>query len=286
MRAVAATPLCPYIGSMMRAPSLGIVPSAFIMALSCTAMAAAQPATPAPGYADLADLTLAAPVIVRATVTRTERIADRDSPGLAPGKARLLVTADTAASIVAPGAVPARQQWLWDAPLDARGKVPKLKGETVIAWLTVADAAGNSRLVAPDGQRLWDEATATRLRSIATEAKSGKVPAITGVTNGFRAEGTVPGEAESQFFLSTGDGKPAALIVQSRPGESARVAISRSDVIDESAEAVKPGTLLWYRLACGLPATLPAGAGGGDAALAADWRLALTALGPCGRSGR
>lgn len=273
---------------MTRTASLGILSSAFILALSCGLTAAAQPvpaaAPAAAGYADLADLTLAAPVIVRATIARTERIADRDSPGLAPGKARLLVTADTAASIIAPGAVPARQQWLWDAPLDARGKVPKLKGQTILAWLTVADAAGNARLIAPGGQRLWDEATAARLRAIATEARSGTVPVITGVSNGFRAEGTVPGEAESQFFLATGDGKPAALIVQSRPGERPRVAVSRSDVIDESAEAVTPGTLLWYRLACGLPATLPDKAGGSDPALAADWRLALTALGPCGRS--
>jgi hypothetical protein len=110
------------------------------------------------------------------------------------------------------------------------------------------------------------------------------VPVIRGVSNGFRADGTVPGESESQFFLATADGKPATLVVQNRPGEQRRVLIARGDIIDESAERVKPGTLLWYRLACFLPARLPAAAGGSDAGLAKDWRDALASLGPCGRT--
>ena len=51
-----------------------------------------------------------------------------------------------------------------------------------------------------------------------------------------------------------------------------------------TAERVRPGTLLWYRLACFLPARLPASAGGADPALAKDWRDALTSLGPCGKT--
>jgi hypothetical protein len=42
--------------------------------------------------------------------------------------------------------------------------------------------------------------------------------------------------------------------------------------------------VLWYRLACGLPATLPAKAGGDDRALAADWAAAMASLGPCQRN--
>jgi hypothetical protein len=61
--------------------------------------------------------------------------------------------------------------------------------------------------------------------------------------------------------------------------------VAQGDIIDESAIRVQPGTLLWYRLACFLPGTLPAAAGGNDPALAKDWRDAMTSLGPCGRTG-
>jgi hypothetical protein len=253
-------------------------------ALACAIAGLAAPALAAPSHADLADLTLAAPVIVRATISDSERIADRDSPNLAPGRVRLLVTAATDAAITAPGAVPARLMWLWDAPLDARGKAPKPKGQTVLAWLAAPTPDGKTRLIAGIGQMPWDAATEARVRSIATEARSGNVPAIDGVANGFRAEGTVAGESESQFFLTAAGRNALTMVVTAKPGEALRVAVAKGDVIDESAAAVKPETLLRYRLACHLPRQLPASAGGTDPALAADWTAALTSIGPCGRT--
>jgi hypothetical protein len=243
-----------------------------------------SPAVAAPSYADLADLTLAAPVIVRATITGNERIADKDSNGLAPGRARLLITAAVDAALVAPGAIPATLSWLWDAQLDAHGKVPKPKGQPVLAWLAAPAVDGKTRLVAGSGQMPWDAATESRVRMIATEARSGTVPAINGVANGFRADGTVQEESESQFFLTAASGTGLTMVVTTKPGEARRVAIAKGDVIDESAVQVMPETLLRYRLACYLPARLPVSAGGGDAALAADWQAALASLGPCGRS--
>jgi hypothetical protein len=245
---------------------------------------AALPAIAAPSHADLADLTIAAPVIVRATITDAERIGDKDSPGLAPGRARLLVTARVDAALVAPAAVPATLSWLWDAPLDGRGKAPKPKGQPIIAWTAVPAADGKTRLVAGAGQMPWDAATEARVRSIAVEARSGSVPAINGVSNGFHVDGTVPGESESQFFLTAADGGRLTMVITTKPGEIRRVAVARGDVIDESAAQVRPDTLLHYRLACYLPAELPAAAGGGDKVLAADWRAALAAIGPCGRT--
>lgn len=257
------------------------------MGCALSLFAAAAPAAAA-SYADLADLTLAAPVIVRATIARAERIADRDSPGLVSGRARLLVTARVDAALVAPGTVPASLNWLWDAPLDARGKVPKPKGQAILAWIAAPSADGKTRLIATGAQMPFDAATEARVRAIATEARSGTVPAITGVANGFRADGTIPGESESQFFLSatsSGAALPGVtMVVTTKPGEPRRVAVARGDVIDESAAAVRPDTLLHYRLACFLPRRLPAAAGGTDPALAADWAAALATLGPCGRS--
>ena len=238
-----------------------------------------------PGFVDIADLTVAAPVIVKATVARAERIADRDSPGLAPGYARLLVTAVVETAIAAPGAVPAKLRWLWDIPLDARGKIDKRKNMAVMAWLAVPDAQGKTQLVNPYAQQPWNPALDALVRRLAVEAKSGTVPTITDVANGFRADGTIAGESESQFFLSTTDGSGAVMVVTTRPGIQRRVAVSRGDVIDESAAAVKPETLMWYRLACHLPSNLPAIAGGSDPRLAADWQAALNSLGPCRRHG-
>ncbi len=255
------------------------LPAALALLLGAT-----SPAAAAPGYADIADLTLAAPALVRATITRAERIADRDSPGLAAGSARLLVTAAVNASLVAPGGIPAALQWLWDAPLDSRGKAPKPKGQVVLAWLTAPAADGKTQLVARGAQLPWDAATEAMARAIATEARSGTVPVVTGVSNGFRADGTIPGESESQFFLNTSTGKSLTMVVTAKPGEARSVAIARGDVIDESAAKVVPGTLLHYRLACFLKPALPAAAGGDDPALAADWRAALAAIGACGRS--
>ncbi|MFZ4689833.1 MAG: hypothetical protein ACOYLS_11395 [Polymorphobacter sp.] len=255
-----------------------IVPPVFAALLLLAAPVAAA------SYADLADLTLAAPVIVQANIINAERIADKDSPGLARGRARLLVTAAVTVAIVAPGAIPATLGWLWDAPLDARGKPPKPKGQVVLAWLAVPAGDGKTRLISAAAQLPFDAATDAETRAIATEARSGAVPVITGVWTGFRADGTVAGESESQFFLNAADGKALTMVVTAKPGEARRVTVARGDVIDESAVAVRPGTLLHYRLACFLPTALPRTAGGDDPALAADWAAALASLGPCGRS--
>ncbi len=257
-----------------------------ILTLAASAVMASAGARAEPGYVELVDLTIAAPVIVQATVARAERLSDRDSPGLAKGYARLLVTAAVDAAIVAPAAVPAQLSWLWDAPLDSRGKLAKRKNMTVLAWLTEPAPDGKTRLLAPGAQQIWSPALDAQVRGIATELKSGEAPIVTGVTNGFRADGTVEGESESQFFLSAADGAGATMVVTTRPGSPRRIALSRSDVIDESAAPVRPGTLLWYRLACSLPATLPAAAGGNDRALAADWAAAIASLGPCERSSK
>jgi hypothetical protein len=250
--------------------------------------AKATPQTASPAavltYSDLADLTLAAPVLVRATISKASRVADKNSPGLAAGRARLLVTAQVNAALLAPGALPASLTWLWDAPLDARGKPPKAKGMVVIAWTGPVKADGSTRLISARAQQAHTPELEARVRAIASAAVKGDVPLFTGVSNGFRAEGTVPGESESQFFLGTNDNSSATLIVQSRPGEARRVFVSRGEIIDESAARVQPDTLLWYRLACFLPARLPASAGGDDRALAADWQAALASLGPCART--
>ncbi len=109
------------------------------------------------------------------------------------------------------------------------------------------------------------------------------VPVVTGIASAFRVPGAVPGEAESQFFLSTRSGKPVSLVVLTRPGEKRQLSVALGDVIDDAAAGVPPQTLLWYRLACTLPPALPPGLGAA-ADVAGDYRFVRDSLGPCGRT--
>lgn len=234
------------------------------------------------GYADVADLTLAAPLIARASIVATQQVPNKTAAGLASGRARLLVTARTDAVLVASSPIPATLSWLWDVPLDTRGKVPRPRDVPVLVWAANPDADGRTRLIGLAAQQPWTDRLEAEIRALAIAARSREVPEVTGVANGFRADGSVPGESESQFFLTTTSSGTVALVVTTRLGEPRQVAIARGDVIDESATPVRPATLLQYRLACFLPRELPAEVAG-DAALAEDWRAALAAIGPCDR---
>ncbi|MCU0891551.1 MAG: hypothetical protein MUE77_07355 [Sandarakinorhabdus sp.] len=268
-----------------------ILPICLILATIApgSGVAMAQEAAPSPdrlaSFADVAELAVASPVIVRATITRTRTLSQKQAPDVAPGRVRVLVTAQVANVLVAPASVPGTLTWAWDAPVDSRGRAPAVRNLDTLVFLNTPSPGGVARLASRRAQQPWDDAMAETVRAVARDARSGQVPEVRGITNGFRATGTIPGESESQFFLSTSDGKPATLVVQNRPGEARRVLIARGDIIDESAQRVEPGTLLWYRLACALPARLPAQAGGGDPALAKDWQDAMASLGPCGRTG-
>lgn len=246
------------------------------------AMLLAGPAAAA-SFADLATLSLAAPVVVRATVIKAERLGARDAPGVAPGAARLLVTATTTAAIVAPADVPPRLSFLVDVPLDVRSRPPRIAGRDVLLFVRAGDAAGQYALVNARAMLDWSAADDAVVRAVLTEDRRGTVPVVTGVASAFRVPGAVPGEAESQFFLTTRSGKPVSLVVLTRPGEARRLSVALGEVIDDAAAGVRPGTLLWYRLACGLPAKLPATLDPA-ADVADDYGFVIASLGPCGRT--
>lgn len=253
------------------------------LAIALAASIAAAPAAAATGYADLVDLALAAPLIVRATVVDADRLGARAAPDVPAGRARMLVMADTGAALRAPGPVPARLEYLVDLPLDARGRPPRLKGMAVLLFATpAAGRPGQLRLVSARGQ--LDAAEEARVRAILTALAKGAPPAVTGVANAFHVPGAIPGEAESQFFLRTERGGPVSLIVLSRPGLAKTLQVATGEVIDEAATGVARETLLWYRLACGLPEALPEGIGDDRVALAADWAFVRGTLGRCDRT--
>lgn len=242
-------------------------------------------------YADLADLTLAAPMVISAQVSRTVRLKPAQAPDIPAGEARLYVEATVTTLIRGAQGVPAQVSYLVDVPLDSRGRVPKLKKQQVLLMARpVAGRPGEIRLVAPDAQLPWSAETETRVRSIVlASTRADAPPEITGIGNAFHVPGSLPGEGETQIFLTTADHRPVSLSVLRRPGEQARWAVALSEIVDEAGAPPAPDTLLWYRLACFLPTQLPAGAVESaepdQAEIArADYRLVIAGLGACVRT--
>lgn len=245
------------------------------------------------GYADLTDLVLAAPVIADATVRSVSRIKGAEATGVAPDRVRLYVEVDVLALIRGAQGLPPRIGYLVDAPLDARGRVPNLKKTRVLILARpVAGAIDQVQLVASDAQLPWTPETDSRVRTIAREVLAADAPpVITGVGNAFHVAGALPGEGETQVFLTTADQRPVSLSVLRRPGEQPRWAVALSEIVDEAAAPPARDTLLWYRLACALPATLPAHSTAAlesaDAQVAQeDYSFVITALGDCARTRR
>lgn len=268
---------------------------AFAAALIAAAAAPAEsqaPAPPAPTYADLADLTLAAPVAAQVRIAEAVAVKAERAPDLKPGMARFYVEAALVSLIRSPQSLPARLSYLVDLPRDSGGKAPKLRkgSEFLLFAAPVAGRPGELRLIAPDAQIAFTPERAATLRSIIREANSASPPPrIAGIGRAFHVPGAIRGESETQIFLQTAGGTPVSLTVLRRPGQTPAWAVALSEIVDEAAEPPAPGTLLWYRLACGLPRALPRQSlaeAEAAAAIEADYRLVLERLGPCVRTRR
>ncbi|WP_332103267.1 hypothetical protein [Sphingomonas sp. HMP9] len=243
------------------------------------------------GYSDIADLVLAAPVIADATVRSTTKIKPAEAPDLAAGHVRLYVEVDVTALVRGADGLPPRIGYLLDVMPDEAGRVPKFKKARVLIFARPVPGAVNQvQLVAPDAQLDWTPTADARARKIARDAlASDAPPVITGVGNAFHVPGALPGEGETQIFLTTADQRPVSLSVLRRPGEQPRWAVALSEIVDESAAPPAQETLLWYRLSCALPQALPEKSTGSleaaDATIAReDYAFVLNALGPCGRT--
>lgn len=250
-------------------------------------------AAPALSYSDSVDLALAAPVVAHVRLAQAIQLRKEQAAGVRPGWFRYYVEADTLALVRAPRPLPARINYLVDLPAAAGGKAPRIaKGsEYLILAAPVGGDSGSLRLIAPDAQLPFSPAEAARLRAILQEAGgTAPPPIITGLGRAFHVRGSLPGESETQIFLQTADSRPVSLSVLRRPGETPRWSVALSEIVDEAAAPPARDTLLWYRLACGLPRSvppqsLPEGSSDEDAAaIRADYRLVLDSLGPCGRT--
>jgi hypothetical protein len=266
---------------------------AAIASLGLAAPADSQaPALAGPTYADLADLSIEAPIAAHARVARATALKDTQAAGVRAGFARLLVEAQIVSLVRAPQGLPSRVTYVVDLPRDAKGKAPKLKkgAEVLLLAVPVAGRPGEIRLAAPDAQLPYTPERAAQLRDILRETLGQDAPPrITGIGRAFNVPGAIPGESETQIFLLTADNQPVSLNVLRRPGQIPLWSVALSEIVDDAAAPPKPNSLLWYRLACTLPRALPRQSfadadGQATAAIQADYRLVLERLGPCART--
>lgn len=269
--------------------------AALLLALAATAapLAAAEPLPPVRTltYADLAALADGTPMVIRVRVRNQAVVPAERAAGLAAGHARLYVEAQTLALLSGSATLPEALRYLVDVPLDAKGKVPRLKKQEFVLFARpVAGRPGEVQLTGPRAQQAYTPELETRLRPLLADfLAAGAPPRVTGVRDVLSSVGNLAGESETQIFLATARGEPAALTVVRRPGMPPRWGVSWTELVDQSAAAPPRDTIAWYRLACSLPRTLPAtatvaGDAGDQARAAQDYRFVLDQLGPCSRN--
>lgn len=269
----------------------------FALLLCAAALGAAAPPPPpfteaaGPTYADLADLSDSAPLVLKAQIRSQSTLDPARAPGVRPGWARLYVRARVEALLFGKTAVGDQQAYLVDVPLDARGKPPKLTKTSVLLFARpVPNRPGELQLVTPDAQVMSTPARDAQVRAIIGELLAPKAPTrIRGVREAINVAGDLAGESETQLFLTTTDGSPVAITVTRKPGEQPRWNVSFSEVVDSDTKPPVADTLTWYRLACFLPPRLPQGANLSESEAErtqaeADYQLVLQELGTCRRT--
>lgn len=250
----------------------------------------ADSVVPAPPYPDYADLVVGAPMIVDANIRAVTRLQGPDAAGVSAAQARLYIEADVLALIRGDTPLPPKITYVLDVPIDANGRFPKFRKAHVILFARpVAQDPSSIQLVRPGAQRLWTPGGDQLTRRIVQEVIApDAAPEITGIGNAFHVAGDLPGAGETQIFLTTATARPVSLSIKRAPGEAPIWSVALSEIADDSAHPPARDTLLWYRLACSLPATLPdaslASASPEDAQIAReDYQFVIQSLGTCDR---
>jgi len=226
-------------------------------------------------YSDLIELGESSPLIIVADVRAIISLPDARGRAAGPGRVRVYIEARGVEALS--GVMPVGQElrYLADVPVDARGKPGHwVKRRVILFSRPVAGGNGEIQLVASDAQMPWSAELDARLRGVLGELSgAGLPPRITGISMALYQAGNLAGEGESQIFLNTSTGVPAAIIVVHKAGQPPRWSVSFSEVVDATGRPPAFETLTWYRLACALPASLPAKAILGDTQEAKDHAL-------------
>lgn len=241
-------------------------------------------------YADIVDLADKAPLVANVRIRNIIAIKPDQAGNVPAGHKRLFVEADVTGLIRGEAGISPLVTYLYDAKTDARGKIPKLKKAQVMLFARPGSRPGEIQLTAPDAQIAATPAAVERVKGILSALVAPNAPPrIVGLGDAFHVAGTIAGEGETQIFLRTENGDPVSLSVLRRPGQAPHWAVALGEIMDEAARPPEPGSLLWYRMACSLPATLPARSvrtlSAQDAEAArADYGVVIAALGSCGRT--
>jgi hypothetical protein len=244
-------------------------------------------------YADIADLVVLAPLIVDAQIRKTTKIPPEQAVGVPANIQRLLVEANVLALLRGNEGIADSVRFTLDVPKDAKGKIPNLKKQRFfLLGNKAAGLPGTIRLARPDALIVWSPGNDAMVRAVTKEAVLIDAPQpVVALTSAFHSPGTIIGEGESQIFVEAKGNQIYSLSVLSRPGMAKSWSVSTGEVIDGSATAPAKNSLLWYRLACGLPRDL-------DPTLVetteadnverakADYRFVIQSLGPCDRTRR
>ncbi len=242
-------------------------------------------------YPHLVALAESAPIVIEVRPTNAIELEPERAPGLAPGMARLYVEADTVQLVGSRSPIGAKVRYLVDLPRDAKGKPPKIeKTRQLLFARPVPQRPGELQLVSPDaqfasGDPMLVPATINILRDLAAKDAP---PVVTGVRETIHVPGNLAGEGETQIFLTAG-GESAGITVRRRPGQPKRWGVSFTELVADVDNPPRRETLVWYRLACALPASLPPGgdlsASRADSQKAAeDYAFVMEQLGPCNRT--
>lgn len=279
--------------SRLRLVLMGALLTAFPQ-FSGTAQAAAADvpagAGPTIGYARAADLVTGSSAIAIVRVRSLAPVPPERAPGLPAGQVRYYVEADTTGLIRGNSAIARRISFLLDLPA-ASGRRPNLKKRSFLLFGRIGERVDFFQLQSSTAMIDWTAANEALVRGIVTEALApDSPPAITGISSAFHVTGAIQGEGETQVFLETANNAPISLSIIRRPDEKPLLAAALGEVVDDTAGFPARDTLLWYRLACELPRSLPAAAMDGLAlpdmdAARRDYAAFLEALGPCNRIG-
>jgi len=267
------------------------------LALGVSAAVAQSPPAERPriafSYADLADLALPASVAAQVRIKSAVALKGAQAAGVPPGVTRFYVEAQVVSLIRGDAPLPAVVSYLADLPNRADGASKfRTKSEYLILATPVAGRPGELRLADADAHIPWTAETGELIRTMLKEASApDAAPRLIGIGKAFHSPGSLPGESETQLFLLATDNRPVSISVLRRPGQAPRWAVALGEIVDEAAAPPVPDTLLWYRLACTLPATLPAQSysdadESSAAAIRADYGLVVQGLGSCVRNRR
>ena len=242
-------------------------------------------------YADSVDLVIASPLVIRARIEGRKKVNIAAADGEASPISYYLTTAQVETLIRGDsGVAPTLTFLVRDVP---KGQVRPdylRKKVTVMLFARPGRKPGEIQLTSRNAIQPWTEDLEQRTRSITSDLlRADSPPAITGVGDAFHIAGTIAGESETQIFLKTENGVPVSLSILRRPGEAPHWGVSLGEIVDESAVPPSTDTLLWYRLACGLPPALPNESTRSlpllDAEAARrDYKLVMESLGRCGRT--